>query len=97
MTSDIHTGPLPQAAADNEHHAGPLKKAERQAREKRSWSEERWRRRKRRRVFEEVLGWILVPIIVVAVVWGVRGSLAAFGTTPSALYLGIKQAISGRS
>ena len=101
MTSDVHVaGPLPQAAPDDEHHAGPLKKGTRAARpprQKRTWSEDRWRRRKRRHVFEEVLGWILVPIIVVAVIWGVRGGLAAFGTSPTALVTGIKQAISGKS
>jgi len=34
------------------------------AKEKLSWGEKRDRRRRRRKVFEEVLGWILVPAII---------------------------------
>lgn len=43
--------------------------------------ERRWQRRRRRYVTEEILGWILVPIIIVAVYFGVTGILAAFGYT----------------
>ncbi len=40
----------------------------RPVREKLSWGEQRDRRRRRRKAFEEVLGWILVPIILY-VIW----------------------------
>lgn len=63
---------------------------------KKSWREQRWERRRRRRMFEEVLGWILVPIILVSVYWGIKSGLNALGTTPTALIQGIKTAISSR-
>jgi hypothetical protein len=63
---------------------------------KKSWREQRWERRRRRRLFEEVLGWILVPLILIAGYWGVKSGLAALGTTPTALIEGIKTAISSR-
>ena len=63
---------------------------------KKTWREQRWERRRRRRMFEEVLGWILVPLIVIATYWGIKSGLAALGTTPTALIQGIKTAISSR-
>jgi hypothetical protein len=63
---------------------------------RKSWREQRWERRRRRRLFEEVLGWILVPIILLAVYWGIKAGLNAMGTTPTALIQGIKGAISSR-
>ncbi|NNM71935.1 hypothetical protein HJG44_05935 [Enterovirga sp. DB1703] len=62
---------------------------------RKTWREQRWERRRRRRMFEEVLGWILVPIIVVAVYWGIKSGLNALGTTPTALIQGIRTAIRG--
>jgi hypothetical protein len=70
--------------------------AARPQKHKKSWREQRWERRRRRRLFEEVLGWIVVPIIVIAVYWGVKSGLAALGTTPTALIQGIKAAVSSR-
>ena len=63
---------------------------------KKGWREQRWERRRRRRFFEEVLGWILVPLILLAVYWGVKSGLNALGTTPTALIEGLKTAISSR-
>lgn len=97
MTSDVHTGPLVQAAPTAELHQGPLEPTVHPQKVKRSWREQRWERRRRRRMTEEVLAWILVPIIIVACVWAVKAGLAAFGTTPTALIEGIKTAISSRS
>jgi Fe2+ transport system protein B len=37
-----------------------------------SWLEKRDRRRRRRKVFEEVLGWILVPAILYLIYLGVQ-------------------------
>ena len=65
-------------------------------RAKRTWREQRWERRRRRRMVEEVLGWIFVPIIVIAVAWGVKAGLNAFGTTPTGLIANLKAALSGR-
>lgn len=48
---------MSQEAAERGHVAAPTK-------QKLSWGEKRDRRRKRRKVFEEVLGWILVPALV---------------------------------
>lgn len=67
------------------------------ARRKKSWREQRWERRRRRIYFEEALGWVLVPIILIAVYLGVKGILAAVGTTPTALIQGIQTALQSRS
>lgn len=40
--------------------------------EKLSWLEKRDRRRRRRKVFEEILGWILVPAFVYMIYLGVK-------------------------
>lgn len=46
-----------QDAAQQGQTAAPVK-------QKLTWGEKRDRRRKRRKVFEEVLGWILVPALI---------------------------------
>lgn len=91
MTTDIHAGPLPKAAPTDEHHPGPLPAA---PRVRKSGQEMRWERRRRRRFAEEVLGWVLVPVILLSVFWAVKAGLAALGTTPTALIQGIKTAVS---
>lgn len=40
--------------------------------EKLSWFEKRDRRRRRRKVFEEILGWILVPAFIYLIYLGVK-------------------------
>lgn len=106
--SSIHAGPLPQANEDDEHHVGPLRVAaaesEHQAgplpqtvhpqRQRKSWREKRWERRRRRRFMEEVLGWILVPVIVISVYWAAKSGLNAMGTNFTTLFQGIRTAIS---
>lgn len=49
--------------------------------EKLSWFEKRDRRRRRRKMFEEVLGWILVP----AFVYGIYLAVKAIGGIPKEL------------
>lgn len=44
----------------------------RPAKEKLGWFEKRDRRRRRRKIFEEVLGWILVPAIIYLVYLGIK-------------------------
>ena len=72
MTDDIHEGPLTPAPAPQQ----PVKL---------TWREKRWERRRKRRLFEEVLGWILVPVILIALYWAVKAGLSALGTSPSAV------------
>lgn len=95
---DIHAGPLPQAPPSDEHHAGPLEASTLPARVRKSSRERRWERRRRRRMTEEVMGWILVPIILIVGVVAIRAGLNAMGTSPTALIEGIKTVVqaSGR-
>ncbi|MGX1742304.1 hypothetical protein ACWIEX_12185 [Bosea sp. NPDC055353] len=44
----------------------------RPAKEKLGWFEKRDRRRRRRKIFEEVLGWILVPALIYLIYLGVQ-------------------------
>lgn len=46
----------------------------RPAREKLGWFEKRQRRRRRRVIFEEVLGWILVPAIIYLGYWAIQSA-----------------------
>lgn len=92
MSHDIHAGPL-SSGENPEHQAGPLPQAARPQRHRKTDRERRWERKRRRRVFEEVLGWILVPLILVGVFWGVKSGLNALGTSPTALFAGIKNAV----
>jgi hypothetical protein len=59
-------------------------------RHRKSWREQRWERRRRRYVFEEVLGWILVPVIIIGAYWAIDAGLAAIGTSPGQIIDGIK-------
>jgi hypothetical protein len=71
MTGEIHEGPLEPTPTPQAH--------------KLTWREKRWERRRKRRMFEEVLGWILVPVILIALYWAVKAGLSALGTSPSAV------------
>ncbi len=57
---------------------------------RKTWREQRWERRRRRYVFEEVLGWLLVPTIVFGAYWALNAGLGALGTSPRALIQGIQ-------
>ena len=72
-----------------EIHEGPLQPTPTHQPGKLGWREKRWERRRKRRVFEEVLGWILVPVILIGLYWGVKAGLAALGTSPSAVIQGL--------
>ena len=61
-----------------------------------TWREKRWERRRRRRVVEEALGWILVPVILIGGYWLVTAGLGVLGTSPSAIIDGV-QAVIGAS
>ncbi|MCC2649963.1 MAG: hypothetical protein K0R61_951 [Microvirga sp.] len=77
MTSEIHEGPL-QASHTLDAPA------------KLSWREKRYQRRRRRVWFEEILGWILVPVIVLGCYWFLEVGLSALGTSPAAIMEGIE-------
>jgi len=91
MTSDVGEQPLEPAPAP----ATPAPAVPAAPARKLSWREKRWQRRRRRRLFEEILGWILVPVICVALYWGVRAGLNAAGTSPTAVIQAIKTLVSG--
>ena len=81
MTTDLHPGPLeplPSVPAP----------AGKSAREK------RWERRRRRIWLEEVLGWVLVPVILVGFYLLIEAVLAALGTSVSAVADGIRMVLS---
>ncbi|MCJ2057460.1 hypothetical protein MKL09_12925 [Methylobacterium sp. J-048] len=73
MTEDLHEGPLSPVA----HPAPPQKLTRR---------EERRRRRQRRRRGEEVLAWVLVPLICFGLYWGVYATFDFFGTSPGVVW-----------
>ncbi|WP_112664162.1 hypothetical protein [Microvirga flavescens] len=82
MTTELHEGPLETAT----EVAAPVR---------RTWREQRERRRRRRIWMEEILGWILVPAIVVGCYWAAEGVMTALGTSPSAILNGFNMVTSG--
>ncbi len=73
MTDDLHEGPLTPVA-----HAAPPKKP--------TAREQRRRRRQRRRRGEELLAWVLVPLICVGIYWGVTAGFDFLGTSPGQVW-----------
>ncbi|GGK29940.1 hypothetical protein [Salinarimonas ramus] len=62
-------------------HQGPL-----------SEREKRWERRRKRHVLEEILGWVLVPVILVGLYWAVIFGLSLLGLTLDDVVAGAQQA-----
>jgi hypothetical protein len=89
MTSEFHQGPLHQGALPESALAAAP------AARRKTWREKRWERRRRRIWFEELLGWILVPVIVLGLYWATVSVLALFGTTPGAVIDGVQILING--
>jgi hypothetical protein len=81
MTSEIHEGPLEVSRTLD-------------APARLSWREKRYLRRRRRVWFEEILGWILVPVIIFGCYWLLNIGLNAVGTSPAAIMEGIDAIIS---
>jgi hypothetical protein len=77
------------AGSGDLHPAPIVPPPERPAQLGRSWREKRWERRRRRIWFEEILGWILVPTILIACYLFVEMVLGALGTSPSAILNGL--------
>ena len=91
MRTDVHEGPL-EGAPDL---AAPVPAAPAVAAPvKKTWREKRWERRRRRMWFEEALGWILVPVILLGLFYLVEGVLGALGTSISAIADGIRMIVS---
>ena len=80
MTTELHEGPLETSSIP----AAPAKM---------TWREKRYQRRRRRVWLEEILGWILVPVIVIACYWVLNMILTAVGTSPGAIDVGFKAGI----
>jgi len=78
------------AQAQSSAEATGTERMPRPARQPLTEKERRWERRRRRHFYEEILGWILVPTILVALYFAGMGLLDLFGTTPEALIDGIK-------
>lgn len=76
MTTELHEGPLEAAPTV----AAPAKL---------SWRQQRQVRRRRRVWFEEIMGWILVPVIVIGSYWLVELVLNAMGTSMGAIINGL--------
>lgn len=76
MTTDVQD--------DSLEAAGPVPAV------RKSWREQRWERRRRRRFYEELLGWILVPTIVFGCYWAIDAALTVLGTSPTALVNGFQ-------
>ena len=53
--------------------------------------EARRKRRTARRRYEEMLAWVLVPVILLGIVWGITSTLDYFGTTPGQVWDQLQQ------
>jgi hypothetical protein len=76
MTTELHQGPLETAPSVSNQP-------------KLTWRQQREVRRRRRVLFEEILGWILVPIILVGSYWLIELILNSLGTSVEAIINGI--------
>jgi hypothetical protein len=70
--------------------ADPVSAEPAPAPQKKTWREQRWERRRRRIWFEELLAWILVPVIVFGTYLLIDAVLSALGTSPAAIIEGVK-------
>lgn len=78
------TSPNPQSPPVSQKKTGKKRK---------TWRQSIKERRRRRIWFEELLGWIFVPIILFFVYWCLIGIFGLFGKTPEELWDGIVTAL----
>jgi len=69
-----------------ELHEGPLTSVQPQTMPGPSRRDARRIRRRRRHRGEEILGWILVPLMVVGLYWGITAGFEALGTSPGLVW-----------
>ncbi len=70
----------------NDLHEGPLTPVQHQTAPAPTRREARRLRRRRRHRGEEILGWILVPLMVVGLYWGINAGFDALGTSPGLVW-----------
>ena len=70
----------------NDLHEGPLTPVSHPVQPTPTRREGRRLRRRRRHRGEELLGWVLVPIIVVGLYWGINAGFEALGTSPGLVW-----------
>ena len=58
---------------------------------RRSRREQRWARRRRRMWYEEAVGWVLVPLIILGCYWMLDTGLNALGTSIPAVVAGLRE------
>lgn len=75
--SELQQGPLTPVSREQAVHAPPPRLTRR---------EERRRRRRARKRGEEILAWILVPVIVLGIYWGITAGLDLLGTSPGQVW-----------
>jgi hypothetical protein len=75
MTDDLREGPLSTVP-----HAAPAQK------QKPSGRELRRQRRRRRRRGEEILAWVLVPLICFGIYWSITAGFEFMGTSPGQVW-----------
>ncbi len=73
MTDDLQEGPLAQTT----YAPAPTKLTAR---------EQRRRRRQRRKRGEEVLAWVLVPVICFGIYWGIAAGFEMMNTSPGQVW-----------
>ncbi len=79
----------PQEDLEGAYTAAPVGQPPAAPIARKTWREQRAERRRRRVWLEEVLAWVLVPVIVVGTWWFVDTVLTALGTSPSAILNGL--------
>lgn len=78
----------------------PVSKPTPPPRAKLGWRAARRRRREARHRFEELVAWIVVPLILIGLYWGVTAGLDFLGTSPSEVWdqlMQVKQALQKRA
>jgi hypothetical protein len=93
MTTEVQIDPLEHPVLAGPIPETPAPPAAAPA-TKKTWRQKRLERRRRRLWLEELLAWILVPVILFGAYWAIDGALNALGTSPSAIINGIS-AITG--
>lgn len=74
----------------------PAPAPQKPAKKKLTWREARRKRRKARKRGEELLAWVLVPVMLLGLYWGIASAFDYFNTTPGQVWdqlMQVKQAL----